>query len=268
MKRSELITVAIPYHRNPDYLRQALDSVHRQTMLPAEVVVVDNSGSDIALPATVRHVKSPGNSGLAAYFSQCLDAAQTPWCTVMHADDIMFPGYIEAMDGAARNHPEASGIFCKTRSVNEAGREIFFFRDWFKNFLWPRGGSHVALKGETGLRTLLTGNFIMCPTMCYHVRLLGEERFDPRWKFALDIDFNSRILLRGGTLVGLKKTLYCYRRHHGATSAAKDCEMIRETQQCVDDICTTALAQGWHCKTMLGQCIRLAHRVAHHMKAW
>jgi len=264
MEQSNLITVALPYCQNPDYLRQALLSIFRQSMLPAEVVVVDNSTQgDITTlfadsPIPIRHVRSAAGAGLAAYFNQCLDAAKTPWCTVMHADDIMLPGYIEAMDAAARLHPEASGIFCKTDNIDEAGEEIFYFKDRYKNLLWLGQGSEYILCGAKGLKAILRSNFIMCPTMCYHV---GLQRFSPEWKLALDLEFNGRLLLEDGTLIGLNRILYSYRRHLAAASMVnnKELEMLIEAKACVKHLTLEASRRNWRCYSLAGRVVHMLH---------
>ena len=47
------------------------------------------------------------------------------------------------------------------------------------------------------------GDFIMCPTVCYRRSRLPAERFRADWRMVLDLDFFTRILLGGGTMVGL-----------------------------------------------------------------
>ncbi|MBY0406598.1 MAG: glycosyltransferase, partial [Rickettsiales bacterium] len=71
------ISVAIPYHQNPAYLREALESVKQQTLLPACLILIDNSETDDAVPllkdfpCEVRHLRTAPYLGLAAYFNQC-----------------------------------------------------------------------------------------------------------------------------------------------------------------------------------------------------
>ena len=57
------------------------------------------------------------------------------------------------------------------------------------------------------------GDFIMCPTVCYRRSRLPAERFRAEWRQVLDLDFFTRILLAGGTMVGLPTSAYAYRRH-------------------------------------------------------
>jgi len=252
--KSDLITIAIPYHKNPAYLQVALDSVAKQTLLPAEVIVIDNSIEGDAKTLMqhsileIQYVRAAPDLGLAAYFNQCLDMAKTPWCVILHWDDIILPDYIESMSEAIARHPEAAGIFCKTCAIDIDGRPSFSFKDWGKQFFWPAGHAEMKLHGENSLAALLRANFIMCPTMCYNLPLLQNRRFSPRWDMLLDLDFYGHLLLEGQTLIGIPKVMYACRRHPSAASSIheKNFSMFSEGVRCIDALANEAAGKGWH----------------------
>ncbi len=49
--------------------------------------------------------------------------------------------------------------------------------------------------------------------MCYRLSRLGDRRFDPQWRFVLDLEFFARLLLDGETLIGVPEQAFAYRRH-------------------------------------------------------
>jgi len=253
MSKTDLIAVAIPYHHGREYLKQAIESVLRQTLLPARLVIVDNSPTGEALALVkeysypIEYITSAPGLGLAAYFNQCLDSAKAPWCTVMHSDDVMMPGYIAGMSAAIAQNPTAALLFCKARIIGPQGGEVFSFKDWVKGFLWPRMQPQVVLAGEEGLTALMRGNFIMCPSVCYNMNVLQTTRFDAQWRFLLDFDLYGRLLLAGKTLVGLHHPLYAYRRHPGTMTALseKDFSMFIENARCINALAVQAQDKGW-----------------------
>lgn len=261
------ITVAIPYHDNPAYLAQAIDSVARQTLAPFELIILDNSPrADAAalltgLPFKTRHIICPPNLGLASYFNQCLDASQTPFCTILHYDDVLTPDYIETMSDALARHPDACGIICKTYAIDANGKQSFSFKDWGKSFFWPQRSAEVRIHGQDSMQALLRANFIMCPTLCFNLPVLSGMRFDPAWHFMLDLDFFGRLLLQGQSLIGLQKVMYGCRRHPTATTTIneKNFRMLTEGPRCIQSLSDKASHHGWHKAAKTGR-----HKIVYH----
>jgi hypothetical protein len=199
------------------------------------LLVCDGRGSEPDLEAflaafgdrRIRYVAWDGVAGMAANWNRCLDSADTDLVTLLHADDELLKGYGGLMRKAAIGQPQAAAFFCLARIIDAKGDECFSFPDYVKRWLIPRGGGQVVLQGETSLRALLWGNFIMCPTLCYRKSRLGGRRFALRWRQVPDLEFTARLLLEGETLVGLPQTAYAYRRHQGNTTAQQTDSLLR-----------------------------------------
>jgi hypothetical protein len=103
------------------------------------------------------------------------------------------------------------------------------------------------LSGVAAVETLMQGNFIMCPTVCYRRSRLGVERFSAEWRFALDIEYYSRLLLRGETIVGLPDVAYAYRRHRENATAVYTETLLRfeEESGLYDQFAALARQRGW-----------------------
>jgi glycosyltransferase involved in cell wall biosynthesis len=216
------LTVAIPFYRGQEYLRLAIQSALSQTVSPARIHISDDCGPE---PGTRELVQSFGdtrltyqrtesNLGMAGNWNRCLDAADTELVTLLHADDELRPGYCEAMSQHATEHPTAAAVFCRAEIIGVNGRPVRSFVDAVKGVIAPAAATGTAtIGGREALRALCAGNFLMCPTACYRKSALATRRFDPRWRFVLDLDYFTQLLLDGETFVLSPTAHYAYRRH-------------------------------------------------------
>lgn len=251
---NDRITIAIPFYKGHAYLRAAIESVRRQSTPAWQLVVCDDgpeSGTE-ALVASfadprIRYVRNEQNLGMAGNWNRCLDVAETDLVNLLHADDELLPNYVEVMLRAGRDYPEAAAFFCKAKVIDAGGRETFSFVDYIKRFLQPRSRGPLVLHGRSALAALMRGDFIMCPTVCYRRSRLPAERFRSDWRMVLDLDFFTRILLGGGTMVGAPEVAYAYRRHPENATAAYTESLLRfdEESRLHDVIATEAKKRSW-----------------------
>lgn len=250
-----MITFTIPFYANTDYLRRVLDSVRAQTVRDFQCLVVDDCGPE---PEAAELVRSYGderisyrrnrqNLGLAGNWNVCLDAAQTDLVQIVHADDELCPHYAERMLAASREWPAATAFFCRAQIINAHSQPVFSLPDYVKKYLAPAADVPFVLSGDEGLRSLLEGWFIFCPTLCFRRSQLGERRFDPRWRFVIDLAFVSRLLLEGAQLVGLPDIAYRYRRHSGSKTTELSANLVRfeEERDLYQQLHAQTQEQGW-----------------------
>ena len=142
-----------------------------------------------------------------------MDLADTPFVTLLHADDLLLPNYTESMLKVAKSFPDAAFYFCNATIIDENGNKRFSFPDYVKKWIQPRSASETIIHGDDGLAALLEGCFIMCPTICYQKSKIAGLKFDITRKQVLDLHFYAQLLFRGQRLIGIKEDLYLYRRH-------------------------------------------------------
>lgn len=103
---SELISVVIPTHNSVEFIGKTLESVFKQTLLPSEVVIVDDASTDgtndlvasIAqqAPVPVRLHRLPTNSGGSARpLNVGIGLASGPLIATLDHDDLMLPEKLE-----------------------------------------------------------------------------------------------------------------------------------------------------------------------------
>jgi glycosyltransferase involved in cell wall biosynthesis len=249
------VTIAIPFHRNPDYLRTAIESVFAQSSPDWRLLVVDDSGGASGAPDVVAAYDdsrlafhaNPEKLGMVANWNRCLELAESDLVTLLHADDRLEPGYVASMQDLAHRYPEAAGLYCGARIIDAEGRRRFSFADSIKRVFAPRVDGATVLRGRAAVCALMRGNFIMCPTLCYRRSRLDGERFSADWQQVQDLEFTTRLLMAGRELVGSKQVAYAYRRHGQAATTLQSDSLLRfeEEFRLFELVAERADALGW-----------------------
>ena len=63
------ITAIIPYYKGAKYIRQAVESVIEQTILPTELIIIDD-GSPVSSGLTRRRLRGGGGLGFWSHAAQ------------------------------------------------------------------------------------------------------------------------------------------------------------------------------------------------------
>lgn len=250
------ITFAIPFHRNLDLLRLAVESVLAQTSSDWRLLVCDDSGLDLPVKTMldsyaeprISYIVNSENIGMVKTWNRCLDCAESDLVNLLHADDALLPNYAELMLSLAATHGDATAFFCETEIVSYDGSPKFSLADRVKSFLVPRAGAgDLVLRGEAGVASLMAGYFIMTPTLCYRKSRLADRRFDPAFKQVQDLIFVVDLLMSGHILVGSRERAYAYRRHEGSATSRQSQNMLRFDEEILafDRIAEQARELGW-----------------------
>lgn len=256
-RRSDVeVTLAIPFYRDLAYLRDAIESVVAQRSPHWRLLVCDDGAVEPGARELVeqivgdehaRYVRNERNLGMVANWNRCLDEADTPLVSLLHADDRLQPDYVERMAALAQRHPECVAFYCGARVIDAAGRPRFSLADRVKPLFEPPG-HEVVLEGEAAVVALTAGNFIMCPTLCFRVERLAARRFDPRWQQVQDLDLTTRLLMEGERIAGTREVSYDYRRHARSATHQQSESRLRFDEEFAlfDEIADRAAARGWH----------------------
>jgi len=114
------VSVIIPCYLCQDTIERAVLSVLRQTMLPREILLVDDASPDggVTLCAlnqlagqygnllSIKVIKSSENGGPGSARNRGWELACQPYIAFLDADDVWFPQKIECQYTWMRNHPE------------------------------------------------------------------------------------------------------------------------------------------------------------------
>jgi glycosyltransferase involved in cell wall biosynthesis len=257
-----VITFAIPFHSALHYLPRAIESVRAQTDGEWSCLVCDDGASSGCEELVrsygdprIRYYKNDRNLGMAANWNRCIDLAETDLVQLLHEDDELLPGYAATMRRAAAAHPGAGIFYCGAEIIGADSTPVFSFPDFIKfNFVNPSRYDEIVLDGEMGVRALLKGDFIMCPTMCFRKSRIGGLRFPTEYKLVQDIELITQHLVAGGTIVGVPDVCYRYRRHrdNATVEYTRTLERFHEESAYYDRVLALATERGWT------SCIKLA----------
>lgn len=107
------VSVVIPVKDDAIPLERCLRALGRQTVRPAEVIVVDNGSSDASAEVARRwgaRVVHEGTPGIAAAAASGYDAAGSPVIGRMDADCVPDRGWVERVERHFTAHPDDAAV--------------------------------------------------------------------------------------------------------------------------------------------------------------
>ena len=204
------ISVVVPAHNHARFIREALESIQRQTLPPREIVVVDDGSTDdtaamaLSLNEPRLRLLRQKNSGPSAARNHGWRAARADSCFFLDADDRLPPRSLQALAEAAAAHPGAlpygvqavypedmSGepaftATMSTRNGNLLEEIAVYYRGTIFTSLFSRralediGGFDDAVWfGEDfdfAIRAALKREFRHVPELVYEARMHGRNR--------------------------------------------------------------------------------------------
>ena len=205
-----LVTVLLATHDDARFLRDAVDSVLRQTERDVELLVLDDASSDETpqLLAAVddprlRVLRNDVQHGLAASLNRGLDASDSRYVARLDADDVALPDRLMRQ----LEHARASGaavVGSAVYDLDEAG---------------ARGALHRMPQSPAAVRwhALFSSPFFH-PTVLVDRDALGALRYDTEFAESEDYDLWSRLLATGAEGTNVDEPLVLKRVHPGQAS--------------------------------------------------
>ena len=202
------IGVVITTHNYGHYLSACLESVLSQTLLPRQVVVVDDAGEDdaadvVAAFSDVAYCRVNFRNGNRARNFGFLKIS-TSYVAFFDADNVMMPRFLDVLYGALQEVPHATYAY---------GDRIVFADDDTQ-----QGEREVS--GPFDVRRLRAGNYIDLAALIRSDRFPG---FDPAVRRYQDWDLWLNIALKqGGIGQYVPEPLFYYRVHPHSVSQRED----------------------------------------------
>jgi glycosyltransferase involved in cell wall biosynthesis len=112
------VSVCIPTYNSARYLAEAIDSALRQKFDDFELVVCDNASTDETpeicsryKDARFRYVRFEELTNQAGNFNRCLSEARGEYLTLLHADDLLLPGFLADRVESLEDDPALGFVF-------------------------------------------------------------------------------------------------------------------------------------------------------------
>ena len=199
-----LVSVLLPVYNGEKYIREAMDSILRQTHENLELIVINDGSTDSTLSILKEYEKkdfrirlvSRENKGLIATLNEGAELALGQWIARMDADDIAMPNRLERQ----LNWLEQTGS-------DIAGAWVSFFGA--KDFrVWKGCQSDEAIKVDMLFKCPLVH-----PSIIIRTSLLKQLKYDPVAEKAEDYDLWVRAAMHGLKMTNVPEVLLKYRQH-------------------------------------------------------
>jgi glycosyltransferase involved in cell wall biosynthesis len=125
------ISVSILSYNRPVYLREAVESVLRQSETPCNVTIFDNgSASEVQeairdyLELGVRWVGSDVNRGSHWNTLRAIDAVSSRYFMLLHDDDRLHPSFLERQVRFMEENNAVSAVSCNGDLINHSGVKL------------------------------------------------------------------------------------------------------------------------------------------------
>ncbi|WP_414661873.1 glycosyltransferase [Horticoccus sp. 23ND18S-11] len=124
------------FNPSPEILAETLRSVLRQAP-PAQsmqIEVIDDCSPSRKTTEIVQAVAGnridvhcePKNLGIARIWNRCVERAKGEYVHILHQDDVIEPGFYQALEAGFRRHPNAGAAFTRHAYADEKGKHTRF----------------------------------------------------------------------------------------------------------------------------------------------
>lgn len=225
------VDILLPFYGDFSYLREAVQSVIRQTDPGWRLVVVDDAYPDPQVSKwfqrldhpTVEYHRNSTNLGANGNYRRALAMSEADRVVFMGADDIMLPNYVATVRRVIAREPDVAVIQPGVQVIDSAGRPVLPMTDRVKRWSSPRLGrkNHKLLRGEDLAKSLLRSNWTYFPSLCWRRDVVNEIGFRRDLNVTQDLALLVDVLVSGGSMLLLRETTFHYRRHPTSDSALK-----------------------------------------------
>lgn len=213
------ISVVIPLYNHERYITQTLESVYAQSVLPKEVIVVDDGSRDASLniarkfaaahPDTMT-VWSHHNQGAHYTINSGVQRATGEFVSILNSDDAYHQNRFAECLAYFDANPDVTVVCTGLSFIDGNGKPI-------RNTWYEQARAFYDKVNDLSL-ALINGNFFMTTSNLIVRRAVFDEiGYFSALRYAHDLDFFLRLILNGKRIGILEKPLLSYRIHTANT---------------------------------------------------
>lgn len=247
------VDILFPYYGDVDLMKQAVRSVLGQTNPDWRLIVVDDGYPDDSIPGwfeslkdqRITYMRNEKNLGANGNYRKALTFVENELVTVMGADDVMLPNYIDWLVEAAAAHPEASVFQPGVVVIDENNAASNTLVEKTKDFYRPK--QTTVLTGQELAVSLLRGNWFYFPSLGWRADAIVKTGFREGLNVVQDMALVLDISMKGGSLFYDQTLAFMYRRHKASDSSWRALEGTRfdEERTYFYTIAQEMEAKGW-----------------------
>jgi len=133
------VFVVVPSHNHERFVEKSLRSIMKQTLLPAELLVIDDGSTDDSthvIEQTLRDCPFPcelisrPNRGLPATLNEAFKRSHGEYFAYLGSDDLWLPSFLETRTASLECRPNAVLTYGNAFSIDETDRIIDCTIEW------------------------------------------------------------------------------------------------------------------------------------------
>ncbi|WP_224387475.1 glycosyltransferase family A protein [Pseudonocardia sp. ICBG1293] len=221
------VDVMLPFYGDPGLLRRAVRSVQEQRRTDWRLTVVDDGYPDDTIGPwfaalgddRVRYRRNARRLGAQPNNRHCIEAVERPFFVMMGADDLMEPDYLDTVLALHERWPDAAVVQPGVAVIDADDRPVRPLADRVKALLAPSGSGPRAVGGEDLLVSLLRGNWLYNPSLCWRTDAVQRVAL-PGSADVFDLALPVAVIADGATMVVDDHVCFRYRRHRSSDSGS------------------------------------------------
>jgi glycosyltransferase involved in cell wall biosynthesis len=251
------VDVLLPYYGDVAMMKQAVESVLGQSSPDWTLTIIDDGYPDQSLPdyfgrlaardPRITYVHNEQNLGANGNYRKSLTFVRNELAVVMGADDVMLRNYIETVVAAHEQFPSAQIIQPGVEVIDEHNQPGMGLVDRMKRVYAPRVHGRRLLSGEPLAVSLMRGNWLYFPSICWRSDSLVATNFREGLNVTQDLALALDLIKGGGSLVVDSTICFQYRRHRESDSSWRALEGTRfiEEREFLTAMALEFDAVGW-----------------------
>lgn len=195
------ISVCIPVYNGAEFIKEAIESVLKQTFQDYELLIIDNCSTDNTVEIVnsfnnpkIRLIKNSENIGLIPNWNKALENANGKYIKILPADDFIYPECLklqsEILDADTN---EEISMVCGRRNIIDNKGKILFNRGFTKSKIILQGTEAINKNIRSGGNIIGEGGAVM-----FRKNIIQKTGvFTSKIFYVLDLDLWFKILLHG-----------------------------------------------------------------------
>ncbi|WP_307856547.1 glycosyltransferase family 2 protein [Catenulispora pinistramenti] len=225
------IDIVMPYYGDVPMMQGAVRSVLAQTDPRWRLTVIDD-GQEPGVPEwfaelsagepRVRYDRNERNLGITRNFQKSLGTADAEFVAMIGCDDELLPDYVATMLAVYDAHPEVAMAQPGVEVIDATGAVVTPLVDRMKrNVFAPRVRGVQVMEGEKLAASLLRGNWMYFPAICWRTEAIQAVGFDQAFTVVQDLNVTLSLIKAGEKLALSDHVSFRYRRHPASQSSTQ-----------------------------------------------
>lgn len=192
-----LVSILVNCYNSEAFLKQALDSIYKQTYQNFEIILVDNCSTDRTFEITqnydkrLRYFKTQKNIPLYAARNMGLVEVQGQYLCVLDSDDYWVPTKLQLQIDLMKSNSKIDLIYTAYESHYETLHKSFFKKVYLQMINYSDNHFETGFVSQVQILKNYNVNF---QTIMMKVSILKGLNFDDRFNLVGDLDLIYRLI--------------------------------------------------------------------------